>query len=127
MRKGQFIMEFMILLAMAILLGSMYLAVTGQLFFSTSEEQRVSALNDVGYTVQDELMLAESVDDGYVRNFTIPSTADRFTFTISNDATSVTLVSGIASVTYPLPRINGTLAIGRNSVAKNGGLTVTPG
>ena len=120
-------MEFMILLAMAILLGSMYLAVTGQLFLTTSEQQRVSALNDIGYMVQDELMLAESVDDGYARNFTIPTKADRFTYAISNDAASLTLVSGVASVTYSLPQISGTLAIGRNSITKNGALTVAPG
>ena len=120
-------MEFMILLAMAILLGSMYLAVTGQLFFATSEEQRVTALNDIGYMVQDELMLAATLDDGYARNFTIPLKADRFTYNLTNDATSLTLTSGVATVTYPLPQIAGNLAQGRNAISKNGVLTVTPG
>jgi hypothetical protein len=127
MARGQFIMEFMILLAVGILLGAMYLAVSNELFSAKSEEQRIEALNDIGYQVQDELLLAASVLDGYERNFTLPTLADRFDYTLTNDETSLTLASGPASVTYPLPEVTGTFQKGRNVLRKDGGLTVVPG
>jgi hypothetical protein len=127
MARGQFMMEFMILLSVGVLLGMTYIAVTSELFASTSERQRVTALNEVGYMVQDELMLAESVEDGYQRNFTIPSMADRFAYSMTNTATSLTLSSGSSSITYPLPRVSGTLQTGRNIILRNGNISVVPG
>ena len=127
MARGQFIMEFMILLAVAILLGATYLVFTNELFSSTSEHQRLVALDDIGYMIQDEIMLAESVEDGYERTITISQLADRFAYSLTNTETALTLSSGTLSVTYTLPAITGQLQKGRNVLQKRGNITVMPG
>ncbi len=115
------------LLAIAVLVGLIYLASAGSLMSDVSETQRISALNDVGYMVQDEVLLAESVSDGYARSFSIPATADRFTYAITSDNTSLTLTSGTTTITYPLPPVNGNFQKGQNIIVKNGTITVMPG
>jgi hypothetical protein len=127
MRRGQFIIEFTILLALAVLAGIIYLVSATSLLGDVSEQQRVTALNDVGYMVQDEVLLAETVDDGYLRTFTIPQTADRFAYQLTSDETSITLASGSTIITYPLPLVSGTFQKGKNTIAKNGAITVMPG
>lgn len=126
MARGQIIIEFVIIIAIAMLIGVVYLAVSSSILSSKTEEQRIIALNDVGYTVQDELMLAGTVQDGYQRAFTIPQKAGRFSYALSNDDTTLTLVSGSDTLTYPLPKINGTLVQGKNVVFKNGSIVVNP-
>ena len=127
MARGQFLLEFFILLAIAVLVGIIYLVSATSLFGAVSEDQRISSLDDIGYMVQDEVLLAESVDDGYSRSFVIPSSADRFAYVLSSDATSITLTSGARTITYPLPPVGGTFQKGKNIIAKNGNITVMPG
>jgi len=123
--NGQIAIEFILMISMAFLLGVLYLATSSELVFRFSEDQRLAVLNDVGYTVQDELILATTVEDGYSRNFTLPEKADRFPYTITNDATSITLVSGTLTITYDIPTITGAFVKGSNRIVKtNTGLGV---
>jgi hypothetical protein len=124
MARGQFILEFMILIALAIIVGTMYVALSTQLLADTSEDQRVRALNDVAFMIQDELILAESVDDGYMRNISVPDKADRFAYTLSYTTNSLELRSGNTILTYSLPPFNGSLQKGTNVIRRNGVLTV---
>lgn len=126
-KRGQFVFEFIMMVVMALFLSVMYLSVTTDLFTETSEQQRLQALNDVGFKIQDEIILAEIVEDGYVRNFTIPEKADRFTYTLTNDNDTLTLTSGQVIVTYSTPLISGSFQKGYNVLKKNGNITVMPG
>jgi electron transfer flavoprotein alpha subunit len=122
--RAQVLLEFLFILALALTIGITYLALSADLFHDRSEQQRTAVLNDVGFQIQDELLLAASVEDGYARNFTIPLMADRFDYSITNDATSVTLTSGLTTITYSLPAFAGNLSKGTNMVKKNGNITV---
>jgi hypothetical protein len=127
MARAQFVLEFMILLALAVVIGITYFALTTDLLYDTSEQQRFEALNVIGYMVQDEMMLAETVEDGYVREITLPANADRFSYTLANSNRSLTLSSGAITLVYPLPLVNGTLQKGKNILQKDGALWVTAG
>jgi hypothetical protein len=122
--RGQIIIEFLIVVCLAAFVGIVYLNVGNTLLRDTSEEQRLAALNNVGYTLQDELILATTVEDGYRRAITIPEKADRFSYTLSNDDSTVTLVSGSVRLNYDIPPINGTFHKGSNIIAKNGDIQV---
>lgn len=122
--RGQIVLEFLLIAGIAMLVGALYLAAGANLLSGESEEQRISALNNIGYMVQDELILAGIVEDGYQRSFIIPMKADRFAYTLSNDETMLTLRSGGAVINYPLPRMSGTLQQGENIVRKDGNITV---
>ncbi len=121
MRRAQLSIEFIIILSMAIIIGALFLASAADLFGRESEKQRIAALNDVGYRIQDEVILASDVTDGYERTFIVPDRADRFTYTLSGDATSVTLRSGPVTITYPLPTISGAVTKGSNVITKRNG------
>jgi hypothetical protein len=125
MKKGQLVMEFMMMLALAVIVGVLYLAITNELLMGASEHQRIAALDDLGYRVQDEAILAASVENGYERNITLPDRVDRFEYNISCDSTMLALTSGAVTRDYPLPVINGTLQKGVNTITKNGQVRVT--
>ena len=126
-RSAQIFFEFLIMLVVMLFIGMVYLATTRQLFIDVSEEQRATALSDVGYTIQDELIAAMGVEDGYHRVFTVPEKADRFSYTLTSDATSVSLTSGSMTMTFDLPVYVGNISKGMNAITKDGALTVVPG
>jgi hypothetical protein len=123
--RGQVVLEFLLMVAIALIIGVVYLSVGTRMLVDTSEQQRIDALDDVGYSVQDEIILATQVADGYKRSFVIPDRADRFTYTMSNSENSLTLASGPTTLVYYLPNITGTFQKGQNVVRKNGVITVT--
>lgn len=123
--KGQFAMEFIMMLAMAILIGMTFLVAAAGVLTDRSEEQRIAALNDVGYALQDEVILATTVSDGYRRTVVVPEQADRFTYTLSAGQTWVTLSSGSTTITYQLPPVTGAFQKGENTIAKDGTVTVS--
>ena len=127
MSRAQFVLEFIILVTMAIFICIAYLATSTDLLRDTSEQQRTDALNDIGYRVQDEMILAATVDDGYVRNITIQQQADRFVYTLGSDPSGISLTSGATTLFYPLPQYTGAFQKGANIIVKNGTITVSPG
>ncbi len=106
------------------LIGISYLAGVNNLLKDTSYQQKVTELNSIGYTVQDEVILATSMSDGYVRNFTVPKLAGRFTYAISSDSTSITLVSDDIKIIYDIPDFSGSIVKGNNIISKNGVLKI---
>jgi hypothetical protein len=127
MRRGQFILEFLILVALAVIIGIVYLAVSSELLISTGEDQRAVALDDLGFRIQDEIITATKVEDGYQRNITLPDMAGRFQYSLANDATTITLASGSMQRVYETPIVSGTFQKGANLIQKNGIITVVSG
>ena len=94
------------------------------IFAEKSEEQRILALNDVGYMIQDEIILATLVEDGYTRTILVPERADRFSYEVSSTPVSVVLTSGKVTMTYLIPNITGSVSKGHNTITKTGTVTV---
>ncbi len=124
--RGQIVIEFLSFVAIAIIVAMLYLGVSGHLLRDTSEQQRLAALNDIGFRVQDEVILATSVADGYSRRFTIPDSADRFPYEITNDVDTVTLTSAGVAISYLIPDVSGTFQKGMNTIVKDGTIEVNP-
>ena len=124
-RKGQMAIEFIMMMAAAIIVGSLFLYSAYGLLADRTEEERITALNDLGYAIQDELILAQTVSDGYERTFTVPTLAGRFTYALTSLPGAVTLQSGRTTITYPTPAFTGVIAKGANTIAKDGAITVT--
>jgi hypothetical protein len=126
MARAQFVIEFSMILAVVVVIGMLYLAIATSILTDTSEQQRLFVLNDVGYGIQDEMLLAASVSDGYERTILVPVRADRFDYQIVDSNTTITLTSGVLSITYDLPLHSGTFVKGNNVIRKNGILQVNP-
>ena len=127
MARAQVMMEFIFYVVVAVLVGVLFLALVGSFMRDVGDRQRRIALDDIGYRLQDECVTAESVSDGYSRNITIPSQADRFDYTLANDGQSISLTSGTISLSYRIPSLQGTFQKGRNVLHKDGSLRVVPG
>jgi len=121
MRDGQTALEFVIAIAVALIFGALFLAVANALLSGSAEQERYAALNRIGYTLQDELILASYVSDGYIRRFDMPERAGRFTYTLTSSTNAVTLRSGSTVITYPLPNATGTFSMGVNEIRKEDG------
>ncbi len=110
--RGQVMMEFVLVLGIAVVICMVYLIAAENLLKDTSEEQRVMEIDSIGYGIQDEIILATSVSDGYIRTISIPKSAGRFEYSISveNDtpisAVGIRLASGKYVQSYELPRFN---------------------
>jgi hypothetical protein len=126
MARAQFIIEFLILLVFAVLVGTIYLFLTGALASDEGARQHLLAVDDLGYRIQDELLLAATMRDGYERMFVLPPSVSRFTYSVTSDGTSITLHSGRIERTYPTPTFSGTFALGNNTISKRGAITVVP-
>lgn len=125
--RGQVVIEFLIITGIAMIVGMLYLALSANLMMTKSEEQRIAALNDIGYMIQDEIILATTVQDGYSRTFTIPEKASRFTYEVAlTSPTTVTLQSGSVTANYRIPEVDAgsTLAKGENTITKRGAVEV---
>jgi hypothetical protein len=120
-RNAQLAIEFIMLMAMALIIGALFLASANQLFSDASDHQRVAAINDIGYSIQDEIILALEVTDGYERTLTLPDRADRFLYEIDSQPTRITITSGTVKISYDHPQITGAFTKGENTITKNNG------
>lgn len=117
-------MEFVIMMAFAIIISMLFLASAAGLLVDTSEEQRLIEMDAIGYMIQDEVILAATVSDGYERTFEVPHEAGRFSYEIANDATTITLSSGSTTRTYDIPTMTGVFIKGKNKISNSEGIKV---
>ncbi|MFP4118606.1 MAG: hypothetical protein ACLFTH_00970 [Candidatus Woesearchaeota archaeon] len=129
--KGQLETEFIILLIMGFFILFTILAVLMSVSNSKRSEQFYYEINDLGKSVQQELLLASQVHDGYTRNFTIPRKLSSRTFNIHTGSSSkaeshIIFAHDNQEIFFMIPKIHGTITTGTNTVTKrNGTLYVT--
>jgi len=70
--KSQVALEFIMMVSMAMVTVVMMLWLLYTLSHNYSEEKNINRLKDLGYSLQNELILAAEVEPGYERNITIP-------------------------------------------------------
>ena len=85
MRKAQTSMEFVILTGFMLLAFlTFYIVIQGQLV-AANRDTTDNAAKDVETLVVNELKVAESVTDGYCRNFELPQRVNGINYNISID------------------------------------------
>lgn len=111
--------------AMAFITATVFLISIYGLISDAAEEERLAAINQIAYAIQDEIILATEVEDGYERDFYIPNRAGQFVFTLEGTESSITITSGQLKQSYTIPTIDGVVKIGTNRVRKMGSIIVT--
>lgn len=119
--RGQITIEFVFVIATVIAISITYLWVANQSLADSSERVRLAALNDIGYTLQDEIILATTVEDGYERAILVPEKAGAFTYDLTPVENAVILKSGPQTITYDLPNATGTFSKGTVVIRKTDG------
>lgn len=108
----------MILMVLLLLIGANYT-------IEHVEHQRQQVLLSLGYTLQDELILATTVNEGYEHDIDLPQQLGRFHYEIETTIDSFTLTSGSQAYLFLTPNMTGAFSKGTNTIRYDGELSIT--
>ncbi|MBI2659509.1 hypothetical protein HYX05_05420 [Candidatus Woesearchaeota archaeon] len=121
--KAQISAEFFVFLGLAFLIAIAFeLASLDQLNdFRLQKENE--AVKDLALKLQQELLIASTVEDGYVRVFEIPNSLDNVNYSLTTlKNNTITVESKNAFYIVPIPRAIGNASKGTNVINKTGGV-----
>ena len=120
--KAQVSAEFFVLLGLAFLVAIAFeFASLSQLNDFTIKKES-DAVKDLALKLQKELLVAATVEDGYVRAFTIPDTLDRINYTLTTRNSTITVESAHSLFIVAIPNAVGNVSKGTNTINKIGGV-----
>lgn len=121
-KKSQAPIEFIILVGilffLLFLLGLNQLADAKRAY----SEKETELVYDLALKLQEEIRAASLVEEGYSRNFSIPSKLENFDYEILVDNEFLTIKSNTALYTVRIPNMTGSINKGSNSLKKEGGV-----
>ena len=130
-RKAQYAIEFVVLTTFMFFVFIAVFIVIEQHMASRSEDATDQSANAVMNTVLSELRIAESVSDGYFRQFTLPTNVNGEDYMINistgaGDSSEIVLKYGnskekIYFLEYYVSNAS-TIGIGYNNISKNSGI-----
>lgn len=82
---------------------------------------------DTAFVVQNELVLANQVEDGYKRSFFLPQKIDGRDYSLLIVQNSLTITTPKASYAVRIPSVQGTVAKGMNNITKEDNVVVLNG
>ena len=124
MQKAQIATEFVLMVGLALVVVLALLAVLSVLVSDYSEEKNLKKLEDLGYSIQAELILASEVEPGYERSFEIPDRVGGIDYSLSQTANDMVIAYKGNEFIFPIPEVSGTLAKGPNTVRKTNANTI---
>lgn len=120
--KAQISAEFFVLLGLAFLIAiSFELASLDQLNDFRLQKEN-DAVKDLALKLQKEVLIAATVEDGYVRTFTIPDTLDRINYSLTTQNSTITVESKNGLYIVAVPNAVGKVSKGFNTINKTGGV-----
>ena len=127
MKKGQIGIEFILLIILAIVILMTGLIVINSLTTSKIDEKTYNELDDLGLSIQRELILITELEDGFRRTLNVPVKVNGRTYTIITNNTSPSvgylLINYLdTEIYYAIPALNGTLKLGNNYITKHNGV-----
>lgn len=122
MKKGQVAMEFVALVGIAFFTFLTFLVIILYHTQQLREQKDDELLVDVSLTVQNELNSASTVKDGYYRQFTVPTTLDGKTYSITKHAGKLYFDTAKQSTFIITPEYEGNVQLGINIITKKEGV-----
>ncbi len=121
MQKSQIAIEFIVVIVIVFTITFVFMlsAVDSMQEISLYKEGR--AVRDMARSLQEEVVFAATVEDGYFRNFTVPSTLQGIAYNISQSNNSLIVESTKASSIVRIPPVTGVITKGDNIIRKSGG------
>ncbi|MBN2052765.1 hypothetical protein JW756_04645 [Candidatus Woesearchaeota archaeon] len=118
-RKAQVAIEFMLMVSLAMVVMVMFMGVVLVLTHDYSEEKNINRLQDLGYALQSELILAAEVEPGYERTILIPEKAGDSEYSITCTAYDIVITYRGAEHLFAMPNItSGAFQKGNNKISK---------
>jgi hypothetical protein len=119
MAKGQVAMEFLAMIGIAIIFTLVLASIFFILSNDYSEKRNVNELRDLGYSLQNEVILASQVEPGYIREIIIPTMVGDADFAISQTQNDLVINYKGADMLFPIPPVSGSFSKGKNTIKKD--------
>jgi len=117
-RKAQVVMEFMIMITLAMIVIIAVASVVYYLSYQYSEEKNIERLTDLGYSLQNELILASEVEYGYERTVEIPDKVGVADYSIGAAANAIVITYREDDLLFLVPNVTGSFSKGTNTIRK---------
>lgn len=121
--KSQSAMEFIVLASFMLLVILGFFAVTSSRVLEAKEEGNRKIAEDIVALAYNEIEIAKSVNDGYIRNFVMPQTVNGVNYSINiidNIELAVNYL-GIEHVKFLPANVTGNITKGNNKISKSKG------
>jgi hypothetical protein len=121
--RGQVAMEFVILVAVALTVSTIFFLLNYESRANLAQEREYVALADLAYSLRTELNTATTVSDGYLRIFELPQTIDTRDYNLSIVSDVLVVTGEYTSFSLQIPHVTGSIQKGDNVLKKiNGAL-----
>ena len=126
-KQAQVAIEFMVLLMMSAFIIMSLLVSLSVVSGRKQMQQSYEALKDMGKAVQQEMILAAQVNDGYQRDFYLPPQVGRYDYVMatgnasSSGGSYFTIDFQGVQLFYKIPQVYGELQPGFNNVTRQDG------
>ncbi len=117
-KRSQATIQFIILLTFVFLAFILFLAFAGEKYTSLSKEKHALAIKDTTLKIKSEIDLANSMQEGYEREFSIPSNIGGREYTIHINNNYLTLFTDSSEYTVFIPDFDGNILTGDNIIRK---------
>ncbi|MBN2142193.1 hypothetical protein JW711_02585 [Candidatus Woesearchaeota archaeon] len=125
MARGQIALEFVFILIMILVVVTSFAWTAYYLYAGYSEEDVQTGMQDLGYSLQNEVILASVVEPGYQRNITVPEEVKGAAVNISGTENEIIISYKGDDMLFLIPNVTGSFATGYNLLKKNADGTLT--
>jgi len=120
--KSQVSFEFFIFVGLAFLIAIAFSLASLDQLQEFRVEKEGEAVKDLALKLQKELLLAATVEEGYVRIFEIPEKLDNIDYFLTVQNNTISIESKNGFYTLSIPKAIGNLTKGENKINKTGGV-----
>lgn len=121
-RKAQAAIEFVILMVILFSVFMVYTISTRNKMDEIRDKKEYNMLRDVTKMVQNEILIAVKVEDGYYREFELPPKLDLINYTINITGLMILASTKNHHQALLIPSVNGTIKKGTNIITKENGI-----
>ena len=125
--RAQIAIEFISLLSVGLLISLLFVSAIGAEIKDRFSEREYSMLQDLGYSIQNELNLAYRVEQGYSRVIELPPDLDGVQYSVQNSQRTLTLSTEKHQFSLSIPPVFGSFSKGANTLTNLNGTVFLAG
>lgn len=122
MKKSQVALEFLLVMGVLLTIFIIFKIFLLKETVDISHEKEYTTIKDIALMIQTELNMAQSLEDGFTRTFTLPKTVDGINYTTNITNDYIVITSRNHEYVLSIPQIIGTIEKGDNLINKTDGI-----
>ncbi|MBI2647561.1 hypothetical protein HYW99_03720 [Candidatus Woesearchaeota archaeon] len=121
-RKAQISAEFFMFIGLVFIIAIAFEIASIDQLKHLRLQKESDAIKDVALKLQMELLIAATVEDGYVRIFELPESVENVNYSIMTQNSSIIITSKNSFYIVAVPYSSGNISKGTNLINKTGGV-----